>query len=120
VGAAINWVPTWPLPEVSVVGTTDVPRIDDAIPMAFELLPVYPNPFNPSVNVQYTLNKPGMTTLRVYNIIGQQVVTALDNVFQEASIHKVTINMSAYTSGIYFCVLEQNGQRSVQKMMLLK
>jgi len=120
VGAALNWVPVWPVPEVAVIGVTDVSPIDGAVPAAFQLYPVYPNPFNPSAHVRYTLGKSGITNLKVYNILGQTVKTVLDHVAQEANTYNLSIDMSGCTSGIYFCVLEQSGNRSIQKMMLVK
>jgi hypothetical protein len=119
VGTALNWKPTWPLQEAAIVSSVE--RISSgATPTAFALSPVYPNPFNPGTNVQYTLNKSGFTSMKVYNILGQHVMTVVDNVYQTASTYKVSIDMSRFTSGIYFCVLEQGNNRSVQKMMLLK
>ncbi|MCX6120913.1 MAG: T9SS type A sorting domain-containing protein [Ignavibacteriales bacterium] len=80
----------------------------------------YPNPFNPTTTIQYTIIKSGVTSLKVYNILGQHVMTVVNNVFQAANTYTQRIDMSNFTSGIYFCVLEQGGNRSAQKMMLLK
>jgi hypothetical protein len=119
VGTALNWKPTWPLQESSILSSVE--RISSsATPRVFTLSPVYPNPFNPATNVEYTLSKSGITSLKVYNLLGQQVMTVIDNVYQIASVYKASIDMSRFTSGIYFCVLEQGNNRLVQKMMLLK
>jgi hypothetical protein len=119
VGTALNWKPTWPLQETAIVSSIE--RISSVTtPTTFTLSPVYPNPFNPGTTVEYTLSQAGRTSLKVYNLLGQHVMTVLDNVYQTASVYRTTIDMSRFTSGIYFCVLEQGNNRSVQKMMLLK
>jgi hypothetical protein len=119
VGTALNWKPTWPLQESAILSSVE--RVaSETIPVAFNLSPVYPNPFNPSTTVEYTLNKAGLTSLRVYNLLGQQVLTVIDNVYLTPSAYRTKVDMSFFTSGVYFCVLEQGGNRLVQKMVLLK
>jgi hypothetical protein len=119
VSGAVDWIPLWPLPEASY--TTGVEKeTNSSIPSEFALRNIYPNPFNPKVNVQYTLNKSGVTSLKVYNVLGQNVKTIVDNVFQDANTYQVSIDMSEFTSGIYFCILRQGSNLSVQKMMLLR
>jgi hypothetical protein len=145
VGSAANWVPTWPLPETADMkytaaltgldgrklgdpwwfngtngGPTGVVKADAKTPTEFSLSSAYPNPFNPSTNIQYTLNKLGVTSLKVYNILGQLVTTLVNNVQQDAGSYRVSVDMSNFNSGVYFSVLEQGSNRAVQKMMLLK
>jgi hypothetical protein len=108
------------LPEVAHSITVGVEMVDNQIPEAFTLLPAYPNPFNPSTNIQYTLNKAGITSLKVYNILGQLVKTLVDNVHQSAGTYKVNVDMAGATSGVYFYVLEQGQDRVAQKMVLMK
>ncbi|HEY6951807.1 MAG TPA: T9SS type A sorting domain-containing protein, partial [Bacteroidota bacterium] len=145
---AANWTPPWPLPETADMkytntavknsatdgrplgdpwwfngtngGPTGVSTQRLPIPSKFDLSEAYPNPFNPSTNIEYTLNKAGVTNLRVYNILGQVVSTLVDNVNQTAGTYKVTVDMSHVTSGVYFYVLEQGQNRIAHKMLLLK
>ncbi len=119
VGANADWTPAWPLPESSYI-TAIEEYAGKEIPTAFTLSDVYPNPFNPNASVRYTLDRAGRTSLKVYNILGQQVMTLVNNVYQAANTYKITFNMSRFTSGTYFLVLEQNGRRLVRKMLLLK
>ncbi len=79
----------------------------------------YPNPFNPSTFIEFTLPEDGHVTLKVYNVIGQQVATLFDGV-AKADQYKVTFNASQLSSGIYFSILEFGNQRLVRKMMLTK
>ncbi len=95
------------------------PRLSD-VPVAFGLQNNFPNPFNPSTDIKYTLNKAGVTSLKVYNVLGQVVNTVIDNMNQTAGTYKVTVDMSHATSGIYFYVLEQGQNRVAHKMVLLK
>jgi len=139
-----NWKPTWPLPEQTsndlkytsgatatdgkpygdpfwFTGTeTGVAAQRNTVPIGFSLSEAYPNPFNPSTHIEYTLNKAGVTSLRVYNVLGQVVNTIVDNVNQTAGKYTVTIDMSRVTSGVYFTVLEQGGNRIAHKIVLMK
>ena len=102
------------------IGLTDVKVISSDIPTSFALSPAYPNPFNPATNIQYTLNKAGVTSLKVYNVLGQLVTTLVNNVYQQAGTYKVNVDMSGAGSGVYFSVLEQGQNRVAQKMVLLR
>jgi hypothetical protein len=107
------------LRESSTTGITSVTQAINT-PFIFQLHQNYPNPFNPATAIEYTLNKSGNINLKVYDILGQHVMTIVNNVFQPANTYIQRIDMSRFTSGIYFCVLEQGSDRSVRKMMLLK
>jgi hypothetical protein len=147
VGAAVNWVPPWPLPEAAdmkysntslkTAGTDGRPLGDPywfngtsggptgveesaQIPNSFALLPAYPNPFNPSTSFRFTLQQSGVVTLKVYNIMGQVVATIINNENWSAGIHTVTVDLSHAASGVYIGVLEQGTNRAFQKLTLLK
>ena len=77
------------------------------------------NPFNPSTKITFSITKSGLTTLSVYNVLGERVATLLNKDLQAGS-HEVTFNASKFASGIYFYSLESNGSHQVKKMMLLK
>lgn len=80
---------------------------------------LYPNPFNPTATISYTLPTEGNVVLNVYNTIGQKVAELVrDN--QTAGTHQVKFDGSQFSSGIYFYVLETENARKVQKMYLLK
>jgi hypothetical protein len=89
------------------------------IPKEFALKQNYPNPFNPSTTIQYSLPKAQMVTLKIYNVLGQEVAT-LVNARQSAGYYTVNFNAELLASGIYFCVLRTDNFSSTQKMMLLK
>jgi len=92
-------------------------------PAAFALSQNYPNPFNPSTVISYSLEKAGMVSLRVYNMLGQEVAT-LVNGPQEAGIYAVSFNTSKGTlglsSGVYVYRLEAGSFVSTKKLVLMK
>jgi hypothetical protein len=84
----------------------------------FKLNANYPNPFNPSTVVSFTVAQSGHAELKVYNVIGQEVAVLFSGYAEAGSYQSVTFNASAQTSGVYFSVLESAGSRMVQKMVL--
>ncbi|MCH8034307.1 MAG: T9SS type A sorting domain-containing protein [Bacteroidetes bacterium] len=99
--------------------TTDVTETEE-IPTEYSLSQNYPNPFNPSTTIQYSLPEAGDVTLRVYNLLGQEVKTVFNNVSQSAGTHKVVLNISELPSGIYFYSFRVNDFVQVKKMILMK
>jgi len=79
----------------------------------------YPNPFNPSTTINYSLKNHGSVTLRVYNMLGQQVST-LVNEEQQAGPHSVNFDASRLSSGVYFYSIESGSFRASKKMILMK
>jgi len=94
------------------------------IPYRFELGANYPNPFNPTTTVSFSLDRAGYTTLTVYNMLGQQVRTLVESEL-EAGPHSVIWNGTDDTghrvaSGVYLYRLSQSDRRITRKMLLLK
>ncbi|VAX19759.1 hypothetical protein MNBD_IGNAVI01-2080 [hydrothermal vent metagenome] len=85
----------------------------------FNLANNYPNPFNPSTKIQYSIPTNEFVSLRVYDIIGREVAT-LVNQQQNSGVYDVEFNASNLTSGVYFYKIEAGNFVSVKKMMLLK
>ena len=90
-----------------------------SLPETFSLLQNYPNPFNPETTLKYQLSQSGYVTLNVYNVLGHQIET-LVNQFQGAGTHTVTFKALNLPSGIYFGRLEMNGETRTMKMLLQK
>ena len=89
------------------------------MPASYTLDQNYPNPFNPSTTIRYALPAAGQTTVRVYNLIGQEIATLL-NGMQAAGTHVLRFNASSLASGIYFYRIESGSFRAVKKMVLMK
>lgn len=99
--------------------TSSIDRISDLVPAEFELLQNYPNPFNPLTNIRYNLPKESFVTLRVYNSLGQEVVTLVEEQ-QLAGSYEVKFAAPNLASGMYFYKLEANGVSLTKKMILMK
>ncbi len=91
---------------------------DNNLNLSYELKN-YPNPFNPTTTIYFTIPKAGKVNISVYNLLGQQVAE-LVNKEMNVGTHKYVFDGSNLTSGIYFYKLESNGYTSVKKMMMLK
>lgn len=96
------------------------------LPAEYVLEQNYPNPFNPETTISYKLPFSGYTTLKVYDILGKEVAT-LVNEHQLAGQYSVQLNAAQITnlrhslsSGVYFYRLTANDYQSIKKMILLK
>jgi hypothetical protein len=85
----------------------------------FSLSQNYPNPFNPSTVISYRLPVIGFVTLKVYDILGREVVT-LVNEEKSIGIYEVEFNATGFPSGIYFYKLQAGPFTETKKMILLK
>jgi hypothetical protein len=88
-------------------------------PNKFELAQNFPNPFNPTTKISFSVPSNSNVKLTVYNLLGQEI-TNLVNGFMKAGSHTVEFNATNFNSGLYFYRLESNGLTQVKKMMLLK
>jgi hypothetical protein len=97
-------------------------KISITPPTTYELLQNYPNPFNPTTVINYQLSAISNVSLRIYDIIGREVVN-LVNEQQEPGYYQKAFNASRYASGMYIYRLvatdEQNKQHVFQKKMLM-
>jgi hypothetical protein len=90
-----------------------------SVPQEFSLNQNYPNPFNPSTIISYQLPSNNHVSLKVYDMIGREVATLVNEV-KEAGSYEATFNASKLSSGIYFYQLKSGQFSSVKKMMLIK
>jgi len=100
---------------------TEVQRAEESItPLKFELQQNYPNPFNPSTKIAFTLAKSGMTTLKIFDVLGREVAVLVNGPMKAGVLHQVQFDASKLTSGIYFSRLESSGNIQVKKLVLIK
>jgi len=92
---------------------------ETSLPTEFALHQNFPNPFNPTTEISFSLPVAADVKLEVYNVMGQQVATIVDR-FMEAGRHSVTFDGRAVASGIYFYRLEAGEVVETRKMVLLK
>jgi hypothetical protein len=79
----------------------------------------YPNPFNPSTVISYSLPVTGSVSLKVYDVVGREVAT-LVNETKNAGSYTVIFEASKLSSGVYFSRLENNGSAQIKKLVLMK
>ncbi len=91
-----------------------------SLPTQFSLEQNYPNPFNPSTTIKFTVAKSGISTLKIYNALGQEVATLFNSQTDAGQVYSVNFNASNLASGIYFYQLKQGSQIQTQKMLLMK
>jgi len=95
-------------------------RVGAPRPAEFALGEPWPNPFNPATRLRLTLPAAAPTTLRVFNLLGQEVARPLDGRLLPAGEHVVEIDGAGLASGLYLLQVEAGGQRAARKALLLK
>lgn len=88
-------------------------------PDSYNLAQNFPNPFNPATNIRYSIPQRSSVTLKVYDILGNEVA-ALVNEEKDQGVYTVTFNAAALSSGIYFYTLRADGFVQTKKMLLIK
>jgi photosystem II stability/assembly factor-like uncharacterized protein len=101
-------------------GLTSVGSINhDRIPLHASLSPNYPNPFNPTTKIHFSIDRSSMVTLKIYNVIGQEIESLL-SAWQDAGTYTLTWDATQFTSGVYFCKLVAGNFVAMQKLVLTK
>ena len=85
----------------------------------YNLAQNYPNPFNPTTNIKFSIPKDGHATLKIYDVLGNEVATYLDEVVK-AGIYNAEFDGSNLASGIYFYTLKSGNFVDTKKMSLVK
>jgi hypothetical protein len=88
-------------------------------PLAFALAQNFPNPFNPTTTIEFALPKAGYTTLKIFNLLGQEVGSLVDGLV-DAGRHTTTWNASALPSSVYLYKLTSNGAVQTKRLVLMK
>lgn len=101
------------------VGTTSVQGTGNELPKTFELSQNYPNPFNPSTSIRYALPTATHVTLKIYNILGQEVATLIDAV-EGAGYRSIVWQPEGTASGAYFYQLRAGNFIQTRKLLLLR
>ncbi len=96
----------------------DEPR--NELPQVYALHQNYPNPFNPSTQVSFDLPEAGMASLRIYNVLGQEVAAPLNGSRLNIGHHVVNVDMAGLPSGVYLYRLESGSFVETRKMVLMK
>jgi len=89
------------------------------LPENFKLEQNYPNPFNPTTTISYSLLEENHTTFKIYNLLGKEVVTLIDERKQPGN-YEITFDATEFTSGVYFYSLTSGSFSETKKMILLR
>jgi hypothetical protein len=89
------------------------------VPSRYSLSENYPNPFNPTTNFTYEISKAGFVSIKIYDVLGREVVTLVNEVKQAGS-YPATWNAISTGSGIYFCKMQSGSFTATKKMILMK
>ena len=87
--------------------------------MELSLKSAYPNPFNPSTNISYSIPANNFVSLKVYDSIGK-AVAELVNEIQEVGNYTITFDGRNVSSGVYYYVLSTPNYWEVKKMLLIR
>ena len=109
----------WESGVVKVVSACEEKIKDLPVLRNFALEQNYPNPFNPRTNIQFSIPKTGYVTLKIYNILGQEMATLVSEKLISGN-YTYTWDASDFVCGVYCCQLTTDTYRKVRKMILLK
>jgi hypothetical protein len=89
-------------------------------PVRFVLAQNYPNPFNPSTTIEFIVPQAGRVTLKVYNLLGQEVATLQDGNVEANNVYAKEFSAGALASGLYYYQLRGAGTILTKRMLLLR
>jgi hypothetical protein len=109
-------------PAIAPAQFFDYAEIYGSVPNTFELSQNYPNPFNPTTTIDFTLPADAFVTLKVYNMLGQEVATLVDREEMTEGSNTVEFDANRLATGVYYYrLLVNDGEfQQVKKMMLMK
>ena len=91
--------------------TTEAAQKENSIPIEFSLDQNYPNPFNPTTTIQFTLPEASTVTLKLFDILGKELVTLVDKEMA-TGVHKVLFDATDFASGVYFYRIQAESENS--------
>jgi Secretion system C-terminal sorting domain len=112
-----KWGYNGTLPTIDI--GTSVKQVDGTIPSSFTLRQNFPNPFNPSTKIEFSVPSSGHVSLNVFNLLGEEVATLVDG-YTVAGTYQVNFDARNLPSGTYLYTLKTEGFSSTKKMLLLR
>jgi hypothetical protein len=112
------WVRVWQSGKI-ILSSTGIEGCESVQPLTFSLNQNYPNPFNPLTQITFSVPKATNVTLKVYDILGQEIAL-LVNERKQAGEYNVTWNAEGVTSGVYFYRIVAGGFIQTNKMVVVK
>ena len=99
--------------------TNGINFVSSEIPDEFKLFQNYPNPFNPTTNIKFNISKPGLATIKIYDLNGKEISTVLSS-YLKSGEYSIPLNCENLSSGVYFYKLTSGNFSEVKKMILIK
>ncbi len=95
-------------------------QISSEIPKVFSLNQNFPNPFNPTTQIEYNVSKSSYVSIKVYDVVGNEVANMVNQNLSPGK-YKIDFNAASLSSGVYFYSLFDNGSKvDTKKMILIK
>ena len=92
---------------------------EDIVPQEFELSQNFPNPFNPSTKIKFSLSETNNVVLKIYDINGKEIVELINSI-KNPGIYEINFNAKDMVSGIYFYQLSVGGRSITKKMSYVR
>ena len=105
--------------DITTLPPIGIKEVNTQVATEFKLGQNYPNPFNPTTNIQFSVPKNNLVTLKVYDITGK-LVSTLVNQNLSAGTYNVDFDASKLSSGVYFYTMQAGNFTSTKKMILIK
>lgn len=93
---------------------------NNPLPLVYYLAQNYPNPFNPSTTIEFSLPEKSIVTIKIYNLLGQEVAVLVENQIYEPGIHRVNFKPDNLPSGIYLYQIKAGDFVQMKKMVYIK
>jgi hypothetical protein len=116
-----DWMPKYasPFDNMPIPLAVDKEIQNRSMPNRYELHQNYPNPFNPSTNISYDVPKPGMVSLKIYDIYGREIATLVEGMKPSGQYQKL-FDASSFASGVYFARFQTTIFSKTIKLILIK
>lgn len=119
VGGTEQWIPNF-IPGAIYYGiTSEIGDFDHVLPHEIIMLRSYPNPFNSSTAIEFTLPKETEIELSIYDLLGRKI-EILTSGLKSAGSHKIIFDAGGLSSGVYFCGLRAKNLNEFRRMVILK
>lgn len=101
---------------------TDIILANDPLPKEFKLEQNYPNPFNPSTTIHYKIPQASLVSIKIYDILGNEVAVLTNNELREAGTYSIEFNTNELklSSGVYFYQMQSGQFVDTKKMLMIK
>ncbi len=107
-------------PNICIIGPINgTPNQNNEVSRVFSLSQNYPNPFNPSTVINFTIPKTSMVNLAIYDVLGKDVMTLVNDVMQPGE-YNMSFNASSLSSGVYFYTIKTGDFTDTKKMLFVK